>query len=79
MTPEQAFGTVLRELRRERKLSQEMMAERGHCSRPHLSRLETGRNSPSLSMVFQLAAALELEPEELIARAKVALRDSAEK
>lgn len=70
MTPEQAFGQVLRELRRERRLSQEQLADRSRISRPHLSRLETGRNSPSLSMVFQLAEALRVAPAELVGKAE---------
>lgn len=74
MTPEQAFGQVLRELRRERQLSQEQLAEASRCSRPHLSRLETGRNSPSLSMLFQLAEALAVEPDDLVGRIRMLLR-----
>lgn len=65
-TPEQAFGQILRRLRVERGLSQEQFAERSRCSRPHVSRLETGKNSPSLSLLFQLAAALEVEPEVMV-------------
>lgn len=74
MTPEQAFGEVLRELRHERGLSQEQLAEASRCSRPHLSRLETGKNSPSLSMLFQLSAALNVEPGDLIDRVRGKLR-----
>lgn len=70
MTPEQAFGQVLRELRSERRLSQEQLAERSRISRPHLSRLESGRNSPSLSMVFQLAKALCVAPADVVGRAQ---------
>lgn len=68
LTPEQAFGQVLRELRTERDLSQEEFADRCRVSRPHVSRLETGKNSPSLSMLFQLADALGVAPEELVRR-----------
>lgn len=71
MTPEEAFGQVLRELRRERGLSQDQLAEAGHLSRPHVSRLETGRNSPTFSMLFQLAAALGVTPEEVVSRARM--------
>jgi transcriptional regulator with XRE-family HTH domain len=46
VTPERAFGEVLRELRHARQLSQESFAEACGISRPHVSRLETGRNSP---------------------------------
>lgn len=79
MTPEQAFGQVVRELRTTQSLSQEALAERCRISRPHVSRLETGRNSPTLSMVFQLAEALQVTPVELLAgvQAKLALNDPA--
>ena len=68
MTPEQAFGQILRELRAERGLSQEEFADKCRISRPHVSRLETGKNSPSLSMLFQLTDALGITPEYLVKR-----------
>ena len=67
MTPEQAFGQVIRELRVARSLSQETLADLCRISRPYVSRLETGKNSPSLSMVFQLAQALQVTPVDLMA------------
>lgn len=63
---EQAFGRQLRRLRRERGLSQEGLAEASGCDRSYLSFLERGINSPSLSMVFQLASALGLKPSALL-------------
>ncbi len=66
MTPEQAFGEVLWELRTARSLSQEALAERCRISRPHVSRLETGKNSPTMSMLFQLAEALQVTPAEIL-------------
>ena len=66
MSPEQAFGEVLRELRTERGLSQEAFAELCRISRPHVSRLETGKNSPSLSMLFQICRSLGVSPEVLV-------------
>ena len=70
MTPEQALGEVLRQLRQERGLSQEQFADLCRISRPHVSRLETGRHSATLSMLFQIAAAVDVAPEELIRRAR---------
>lgn len=67
MTPEQAFGQVVRELRVARALSQEALADLCQMSRPYVSRLETGKNSPTLSMVFQLAQALQVAPVDLVA------------
>lgn len=75
MTPEQAFGAVLRDLRTERGWSQEEFAERCRISRPHVSRLETGRNSPTLSMLFQVADTLRVGVDDLI---KLAVKRLAE-
>lgn len=74
MTPEQAFGQVLRELRVEAGLSQEKLAEASDCTRPYVSYLESGRYSPSLSILFRLAAALRIAPAVLIERAEARLR-----
>lgn len=79
MTPEQAFGQVLRELRLEAGLSQEKLAEASDCTRPYVSYLESGRYSPSLSILFRLAAALHIAPAVLIDRAEARLRQSAER
>ena len=62
------IGKVLRELRHERGLGQEELAEASRLHVNHISFLERGMRVPSLLVVFQLAAALELSPTELIAR-----------
>ena len=72
MSPEEAFGRVLQQLRREAGLSQEKLAEAIDCTRPYISYLEHGQYSPSLSFLFRLAAALRLSPTELIARVEAA-------
>jgi transcriptional regulator with XRE-family HTH domain len=68
VTPEQGFGQVLRQLRRQRGLSQEQLAEASGCHRAHVSFLERGLKSPTLHMLFQLAAALEVAPAEIVSR-----------
>lgn len=73
---EQAFGALLRRLRRERGMSQEALAEASGCDRSYLSFLERGINSPSLSMVFQLARALETQPSRLLAEVEADLAGS---
>ena len=75
MRPEEAFGEVLLELRRERKLSQEKLAELSECTRPYISYLERGLNSPSLSILFRLAAALGITPTELLARVETKMAE----
>jgi transcriptional regulator with XRE-family HTH domain len=68
LQPGKAFGSVLQELRRERGLSQEQLAEASGCHRAHVSFIERGLRSPSLDMVFQLACGLAISPSALIAR-----------
>lgn len=54
------FGPLLREWRRSRRLSQESLALEAEVSTRHLSFLETGRATPSRSMVLVLGSALDL-------------------
>ncbi len=55
-----AFGPLLRDCRRARKLSQLELALQAQVSQRHLSFLESGRAAPSREMVLQLAQVLEL-------------------
>ena len=68
MTPEQAFGKVLREIRNEHSLSQEALGFESGYHRTYISLLERGRKSPSLNTVFQLAAALGVSSSEILRR-----------
>jgi len=68
MTPEEAFGKVLREIRQEHSLSQEELGFESGYHRTYISLLERGRKSPSLNTVFQLAAALGVSPSDILRR-----------
>lgn len=68
MTPEQAFGTVLRELRASVKLSQEKLAFHCGLDRTFISMLERGKRQPSLTSILIIAKAFEITPEELVRR-----------
>lgn len=67
MEPEEAFGEVLKELRRRRGLSQEKLAQVAEMERNYVSLLERGKNSVSLKKVFHLARALQITVAELMA------------
>lgn len=57
----------LRQKRRERHMSQEMLAERSNCSVRYLRDLERGiKCNLSASMLFRLVAALEISAEDLM-------------
>jgi transcriptional regulator with XRE-family HTH domain len=68
MTPDEAFGQALRELRTARRLSQERLAHESGQDRSYISLLESGRYSPSLTTIFRLARALAIAPSALLAR-----------
>lgn len=59
-----AFGALLRDVRRARRLSQLDLALQADVSQRHLSFLESGRALPSREMVVQLAQALDLPLRE---------------
>jgi transcriptional regulator with XRE-family HTH domain len=63
-----AFGLVLRELRRERRLSQEALALEADLQRNYISLIERGINQPTITTLFKLAAALQVRPSEFLAK-----------
>src|ERR671913_2041847 len=60
----QPVGTLLREWRQRRRLSQLDLACEAEISQRHLSFLESGRSRPSREMVMHLAERLEVPPRE---------------
>lgn len=66
VTPEAAFGRVLRQVRTERSLSQEELGFKSGYHRTYIRLLERGEKSPSLRTVFNLAATLDVLPSTLI-------------
>jgi transcriptional regulator with XRE-family HTH domain len=72
--PVSTFGLVVKELRKERSLSQERLADEASLDRTFLSQLETGRKQPSLLTIFRLAQALQVEASDLLQRVEVKLQ-----
>ena len=64
--PSEAFGQVLRTLRLERGLSQEALALEAGIQRNYVSLIERGINQPTITIIFKLATALEVQPSQLI-------------
>ena len=60
------FGKLVRKLRLERKLTQNDLADIINSERSHISDIERGVKSPSLSMIFRLSKALEIASGELV-------------
>ena len=64
------IGSVIKELRNERSLSQEKLAEKSDLDRVFISYLENGHRQPTIATLFKLAEGLEVEPEEIIVKIK---------
>jgi len=65
MEPRERFALNLREVRTERKISQEELGNRTDLHRTEISLLERGQREPRLGTIVKLASALEASPEEL--------------
>ena len=68
LSPEKAFGRVLREVRESRNLSQEELAARAGYHRTYIGQLERGEKSPSLRTIFNLSSTLQVTPSVLVRR-----------
>ena len=64
--PDEAFGKVLRALRVERGLSQEALALEAGVQRNYVSLIERGVNQPTITIIFKLATALEMNPSQVV-------------
>ncbi len=67
MTIEEAFGEVIRDLRKSNNISQEKLAEISKLDRSFISLMECGHKQPSLITIYQLAKALKLSASKLLA------------
>lgn len=61
-----AFGCQLRQLRKGLGLSQEQLANKAGISRVYISSAETGRRDAKLTTIYKIAAALEIDPGDLV-------------
>ncbi len=59
-------GSLLRELRKEKDLTQEQLAEKLNVARRTVSRWETGSNLPDLDILIELADFYDVDIRELI-------------
>lgn len=60
------IGSFLKELRKEKGLTQEQMAEKLNVSGRTISRWETGNNMPDISLLMEIAELYEVSISEII-------------
>jgi transcriptional regulator with XRE-family HTH domain len=66
VSPETAFGQVLRGVRKSRPLSQDDLGAKSGYHRTYIGMLERGERSPSLRTIFNLASTLGVAPSEIV-------------
>ena len=66
ISPELAFGRVLKRLRNEQSVSQEELAYSSGYHRNYIGQLERGEKSPSLRTIFNLCKTLHVHPSNLL-------------
>lgn len=71
-----AFGRALRDVRRNRGLSQEMLGFDASLDRTYVSMLELGQCSPTLDTLMALCGALKISLSELAARIEEQIAES---
>ena len=82
-SPQRAFGYRIRELRLSAGMTQEDLADRCGLFRTYMSRIETGKANPTLTMIHALATSLGVAvpalfgaPAESIKPSRAATRPS---
>lgn len=67
------FGRVARDRRKALALSQQALADAANINRTFLSQIERGVRQPTITTLFKLADALDVEPAALIEQVEVQL------
>jgi len=60
------FGNLLKEIRVEKRFSQEKLADLCSLDRTYISLLERGLRQPTLKTIFKISKALNITPSEFI-------------
>lgn len=60
-------GAVIRRLRTEKGMTQELLSGFAGIARTHLTMIESGNKQPNFETIWKIAEALEMKPSELVA------------
>jgi transcriptional regulator with XRE-family HTH domain len=66
MMDQQKIGTFLKDLRKERNITQEQLAEQMNVSRRTVSRWETGSNMPDLDILIEISEYYDVDLREIL-------------
>lgn len=68
-------GQVIRKLRKEKKISQDVLSGFAGIARTHLTMIENGSKQPNFETIWKIAMALDLRPSELEQFSEIAIRE----
>ena len=69
-----AVGQTIRSLRKEKKLSQDVLSGLAGIARSHLSMIENGSKQANFETNWRIALALNMRPSELVKRMEQELK-----
>lgn len=70
------LGTVIRKHRKDRKLTQEQLAERADSHWTYISEIENGHRNPGINILCRIANGLDMPLSKLIGEAEMASNQS---
>ena len=63
-----AVGAVIRNLRKEKGISQDVLSGLAGLARTHLTMIENGMKQANFETLWKIAVALDIRPSELVGR-----------
>ena len=63
-----AVGKAIRDLRKEKGISQDVLSGFAGIARTHLTMIENGKKQANFETLWKIALALDIRPSELVAR-----------
>lgn len=66
MLPEQAIGLAVRDIRRDKSLSQEQLGFAANLHRTFVSDVERGARNPTVRTLWKIATALGVRPQRIV-------------
>ena len=60
------FGQIVKKFREDKHISQEVMSGLAGVDRSHLSKIELGLRSPTLTVLYKLAGALDVQASDIL-------------
>lgn len=66
MVSAEVVGSVIRQLRRNKCMSQEVLSGLAGLDRTHYSKIERGLRSPTIDTLFKISNALDIKPHVIM-------------